>query len=723
MLQGPVERTAKRKSTAAGISQTTVGKRPCTKNCDTASDLGSTIIGIEGLSPERICGRCRDIGLDAPSQMKKLSRRSPGRRVCWLGTATSMKTASTTCKICSFLLDEITIAQSKFPISSRYQLRMVPARHVFDQGAVSLKDQDQIILCVTGEHQPDILDKQPHTKRYILPLSQSNSIDSVQIAGRQLDSARIDYTAIRSWIQFCDDHHKTTCGQANTIKLPGFKVMDCSTHEIVLLPSNCNYVALSYVWGTDLSKNIVGGGTNEESNNLSDDTVPQVVLDAIIVTHELGIGYLWVDRYCINQNNEREKEIQVRNMDSIYTAAVLTIIAAACDNPSFGLPGVSSVSRPPQTQLQLRDSTMVFADRSDPIKDSKWATRGWTYQEGLLSRRRLVFSRLQVYFECLNLYCFESISTPLRGFQSHRPSDKSVGGRVFPAGGLGAGSLELENRIWEYLPRELTYDSDQLMAFQGVLHAYERAQPATYNIWAVPIFPIVGNSPSIADLAASFCFGLLWKNSRAMERRKGFPSWSWVGWNLPKENRAIAWPKYALEGYGPTYKLPRYSRVTMLMHFELDGRRVAWEDIFETLKSSPLGCQRLAPYIHITTWTTAFRFELTKNQSGSSWHEADGDCKHYLSLTKRPETDPSLQRQLQEGSLLGFVVFWDRDRSNCRQLSNMIIVIPVGPDHYEKIGSLDICWSGKFPEEDSLGDALQFSIGERIFTKQTFVFG
>lgn len=81
-------------------------------------------------------------------------------------------------------------------------------------------------------------------------------------------------------------------------------------------------------------------------------------------------------------------------MDSVHRNAELTIVAAAGLDETFGLPGVSLRGR--QKQLMAQHPHMcVISTMSDPqeaIRDSVWFTRGWTLQEGILSRRRLVFT-------------------------------------------------------------------------------------------------------------------------------------------------------------------------------------------------------------------------------------------------------------------------------------------------------------------------------------------
>jgi hypothetical protein len=50
---------------------------------------------------------------------------------------------------------------------------------------------------------------------------------------------------------------------------------------------------------------------------------------------------------------------QIREMDRIYTQAELVIIAAAGNDPDYGLPGVSSRGRKPQATIQLDGTTFV----------------------------------------------------------------------------------------------------------------------------------------------------------------------------------------------------------------------------------------------------------------------------------------------------------------------------------------------------------------------------
>ncbi|KAK2613145.1 hypothetical protein N8I77_000072 [Diaporthe amygdali] len=156
-------------------------------------------------------------------------------------------------------------------------------------------------------------------------------------------------------------------------------VLDVDSRRRVSKPDKCEYIALSYVWGTQAAVS---------------ESFSKVVEDSFVVTKKLGYKYLWVDRYCINQNDDTNKHEQIRAMHLIYGNAVLTLIAAAGKNSDYGLPGVGSRERAEQNSLSIGNKLYIrtFPHASQTFKASKWATRGWTFQEGLLSKRRLIFT-------------------------------------------------------------------------------------------------------------------------------------------------------------------------------------------------------------------------------------------------------------------------------------------------------------------------------------------
>ena len=147
--------------------------------------------------------------------------------------------------------------------------------------------------------------------------------------------------------------------------------------------------------------------------------IPLTIEDAIAITQLLSFRYLWADRYCIDLKNEEEKLEQFAKMDVICSGSEFAIIAAAGQDPSFGIPGVSRSARKfQQARGKIGKYTLLSTlDYPIPsIENSVWIRRGWTYQEASLSRRRLVFTENQLYFECCAMYCLESLKSSSRSF-------------------------------------------------------------------------------------------------------------------------------------------------------------------------------------------------------------------------------------------------------------------------------------------------------------------
>ncbi|KAF2828936.1 heterokaryon incompatibility, partial [Ophiobolus disseminans] len=81
------------------------------------------------------------------------------------------------------------------------------------------------------------------------------------------------------------------------------------------------YDALSYTWG----------GEQKSRTIICDDSgmsVTQNLFDALQALRSLrnDCGYLWVDAVCIDQENNKEKALQVRNMLLIYQKATTVVV-------------------------------------------------------------------------------------------------------------------------------------------------------------------------------------------------------------------------------------------------------------------------------------------------------------------------------------------------------------------------------------------------------------
>jgi hypothetical protein len=145
---------------------------------------------------------------------------------------------------------------------------------------------------------------------------------------------------------------------------------------VVEAAQEMRWLALSYVWGANCQTEGHAGYRAGSSISLD---IPRTVADAISVTLQLGYRYLWVDEYCIDQNDENHRDDQIKRMDRIYHGADLTIVAAAGENKSHGLPGLGSTKRGKRKVVCVGD-VVVFSNGPDPYEEAKnspWFTRAW----------------------------------------------------------------------------------------------------------------------------------------------------------------------------------------------------------------------------------------------------------------------------------------------------------------------------------------------------------
>jgi hypothetical protein len=230
-------------------------------------------------------------------------------------------------------------------------------------------------------------------------------------------------------------------------------------------------------------------------------------------------------------------------MDAIYKNSQLTIISAAGQDESYGLPGVGARDRRHQFLAQL-DGATVISEPIDPhkaISQSHWSTRGWTFQEALLSRCRLVFTEDQVYFQCNTMNCFESNHCALDEIHVKNKSKtretirtgifgqtkyEHYGKLVRDKESLNASFGRYLSNVEDYTSRNLSFDEDSLNAFEGIIKQFSQERYAFNHVWGLA-YP--SNGPRSLDM---FVHSLTWMHRKKTKarRRNLFPSWTWAGW-------------------------------------------------------------------------------------------------------------------------------------------------------------------------------------------------
>lgn len=521
-------------------------------------------------------------------------------------------------------------------------LRHLPHVNDYPTARMVLRDHDapcHIAVVPDGRKWRYALPKHLESKGMVIVMSKESH--SLQLFVPLQVSEKFDPKVVFRWLKYCN-RHKRCNPKVPAPEVRGMKVIDCHTKDLVIRdyrPGN-KYVALSYVWGEPLTTETALSALIPERKTLTTHFVraklkvppklirqplqttqtkfnfvqtklqakrapaapsrkptfglpkdiPLTIQDAIQVTKALGYQFLWVDKYCIDQKNKTERQQQCGRMGDIYAGSQITIFALGHDS-NYGLPGVSLRHRSEQWQFRTTIGQYEFVSTPpDPqlsIQQSKWSTRGWTYQEGLFSTRRLFFTDHQVYFECNAMNCAESFKSNLailhvlngERFRAYHRAGKFVCGNSNPYSHVQVSRSKANHRkidiirrcqyqIHQYSRRELTKSHDILEAFAGIARFYAKTSALIFSLAGIPVpSPIVElrqNERNEQQRLNHLSYALAWihdiqvvggssleydyKRSRKQswpacewspltphenvkpQPRHGFPSWSWAGW-------------------------------------------------------------------------------------------------------------------------------------------------------------------------------------------------
>lgn len=487
-------------------------------------------------------------------------------------------------------------------------------------------------------------------------------------------------TRLKGWIHRCNTNHGDEC-QVDPIagRLPHHIpdwVVDTEDGCIVRGCSVQRYAALSYVW-TPAAKQDGAEGTEAEDrlilqrDNLADfcrkgflhsrilGRMPVVIRDAIDFVQFSGFRYIWVDSLCIVQHEETTRD-RVGLMDEIYSGAYFTIIAAASSQGLYGSKNhddgdLPHGSIPPARYLHNK------------LLCSHWASRGWTFQEHLLSKRSIVFLDDVCFWDCGGEVQWLRSSTDENTDSSvvqmdascnarqptssnHNPFERAALDRVdrkLFSSGVSQDLTTLSpvpdfkfyiELVCRYSNRDLTYDQDVLPAFSGVLEALSErgfsggficGLPALFLdsalLWQ-PLFKArrrspVGTATRIAPMAP-------------------LPSWSWAGWQclvdpdslksgwdymdreLPDYRREhskiseVSWRTWNLiDWFTLSYdgSINAVDEPAVLQRF-----KTAWEE--PNRDSLPTGWSRegAGDFVHASAPTVAYRYPLTTQNTLSA---------------------------------------------------------------------------------------------------------
>jgi hypothetical protein len=350
----------------------------------------------------------------------------------------------------------------------------------------------------------------------------------------------IDWNRVNQWIASCVEgegghsYCHTHDGAGSAVLSRGFRVVDTSERRLVHPASDVRFVALSYVWGKHRETNLVTTRDSfdkfQQKGSLKAENMPRTIEDAIQVCSRLGERYLWVDRLSIIQDDPNDKEDNIGSMAAIYNRAAFTIVVACGDNMDAQIPGVSLKRRALTNVCTIGTARFVnrFPRLMYMLHASTWETRGWTFQEKILSRRKLFITPLQLVWSCGEGFIFEDNTS---NKDSMRALDHQAG-LSFSGDSLltrdERNHDDIETRTFmayarhsgAYSCRNLSDENDIYNAFSGIQAAlYPADGKSSSTIYGLPLRHI--------DAALLWYHGSNRKHTIRTLKEILIPSWSW----------------------------------------------------------------------------------------------------------------------------------------------------------------------------------------------------
>lgn len=398
---------------------------------------------------------------------------------------------------------------------------------------------------------------------FLFPMTPIASPDVSMFCGR-IVGTYVDYTLIKAWFKTCNHKHRQDsinsrhdfpyrnffkdldtnekgCSPHPFVPPPSFRLVDTTSRCVVKAGIAVDYAALSYVWGDAdrlmLCKDNEVWLTTSGVLSRDNERVPQTFRDALDVAESLSIRYLWIDSLCIRQDDADEMQKQMDTMDSIYGAAVLTIVNDTSSAGS-GIKGVSIPRQLNQAVFSHGSKSYVSMKKTfgEALRDSPWESRAWCLQEKVFSKRLLVFTDTQTFFHCKAATWFEDtvleeqeeVHIPGAVHMRERPlvTSKLQPPRHARYTAYETHQQSFERNFWTlariFSQRSLAYESDAIRAFGGILKSVEPDRGLA--IWSIPQY--------------DFVQGLTWSHTQHQLslRRTGFPSWTWAGWSATSAN-------------------------------------------------------------------------------------------------------------------------------------------------------------------------------------------
>ncbi|KAF2120730.1 hypothetical protein BDV96DRAFT_484564 [Lophiotrema nucula] len=347
---------------------------------------------------------------------------------------------------------------------------------------------------------------------------------------------------MKLWLDDCNQHHTDCHLLTSDIPNPPTRLIDVGSKSAPVLRlihthtqaktegAGCEYIALSFAWGTHHPIQTRNDNLTAFVEHISEDLLPATFKDAIQVTRDLGIQYLWVDALCIVQDSPEDFYAEVQRMDDTFRGAYCVLAATSATGSQDGF--LKSRSQRDYVTFQRGSGKPFYVceaidDFNHDVIEAHLHQHAWTLQERALARRTIYFAETQTYFECgCGIRCETLVKT-------HNNMADFLGDPNFPSKSMhaprGLKVRNVQDLYWQYSRLLLTKKHDRPFAILGL----ETRLRKTFNTkgW----FGVIGDGSD----DSMFHRTLLWQRGQNQDYMTAIefpadrrvPSWSWMAYD------------------------------------------------------------------------------------------------------------------------------------------------------------------------------------------------
>ncbi|UKZ72185.1 uncharacterized protein TrAtP1_013125 [Trichoderma atroviride] len=343
---------------------------------------------------------------------------------------------------------------------------------------------------------------------------------------------------ILTWISDCERDHKD-CRVANAPILPK-RVVQIVSDKIGALKARLiepkpltesRYACLSHCWGKTQILRTVSDNIERLKDEIPWNSLSKTFQDAIEFSPTIGIEYIWIDSLCIIQDSASDWESEAAKMADYYANCHVTLAATASIDGSIGFfPKLAGYDKPLEIKgihhgqrYHLIAETGIshpYEMQPDSLLTPEFPlmTRGWVYQEQILSRRYVHFCTKEVVWDCRSQTLCQCES---KYEKTHWDLFRTNSSRSIMRNDVKSGSATKQRELWHdnimsMMELEFTYLSDRLPAMAGI----------------VSQFAGLFNTRYLAGLwDTTFIIDSCWfmdEFSRRPKELTNIPSWSWA---------------------------------------------------------------------------------------------------------------------------------------------------------------------------------------------------